>query len=109
MADRLNFEPVIFRGCTGTEMIVLVKAAAAVWIPAGLLIMILLTPAIGMGVLLFGILGTVFFSATFFQRIKRGRPEFYYQIQVKKLTARYFWFRSPYIEYSGQWSLGRTE
>lgn len=109
MADRLNFEPVIFRGCTGSEMIVLVKIALVVWLPVGLLIMILAAPALGMGVMLFGALGTVFFSATAFQRIKRGRPEFYYQIKMKKLTSRHFGTKSPYIEHTGQWSLGRTE
>jgi conjugative transfer region protein (TIGR03750 family) len=38
LADRLNAEPVIFKGCSSSELGVLVGAAALVWLPFSLML-----------------------------------------------------------------------
>ena len=54
LADRLNAEPVIFKGCSSSELGMIVAVAALVWLPLSLLLAWLLG-AITMG---FGIVST---------------------------------------------------
>jgi len=59
------------------------------------------------GIIAFGILGTVFFGSTYFQHIKRGRPDNYYQhnmiLKLSHLGIR----KTQLINRDGSWSLGR--
>lgn len=110
LADRLNYEPVIFRGSTSTELLMILSAAAAFWLPFGFLIASLFgVPSMGVGVAAIGVLATVYYGSTGFQIIKRGRPDFYAQqrvaIQLQRLRLR----RSGFVLRSGTWDLGRTQ
>ena len=42
LADRLNVEPVIFKGCSSSELGALVGVAALVWLPGSLLLCVFL-------------------------------------------------------------------
>ena len=76
LADRLNAEPAIFKGCSSSELGVIVGVAALVWLPASLLLAGLMG-AVTMG---FGLAGVgVVATASLFQRLKRNRPDGYYQ------------------------------
>ena len=80
LADRLNQEPVIFRGSTNSELGMILICAVAFWLPVSFLIGALLGAVMmGLGISAMGILATVLFGSTVFQRIKRGRPDYYYQ------------------------------
>lgn len=110
LGDRLNAEPVIFRGSTSTELLVIFTGAVAFWIPVGLFIAIVIgkIPMV-LGIAAIGVLATVFFGSTLFQYLKRGRPDFYYQhrviIKLHKLGFR----KSRLILNTAAWSLGRDK
>ena len=80
LADRLNAEPAILKGCTSSELGTIVGLAIAVWLPLSLLLAWLLGAiTMGFGIADVGVVAAVVALATLFQRIKRGRPEGYYQ------------------------------
>lgn len=110
LADRLNQEPVIFRGSTNSELGMILLCAVAFWLPVSLLIAALLGAVMmGLGISALGVLATVFIGSTLFQRIKRGRPDHYYQqkllIYLQKTGLRL----SSLVLRGGYWDLGRTE
>lgn len=108
LAERLNDEPVIFRGCSSSELLMLLGMAAAVWIPGGGFLGAALGGAsMGLGLSAAGILGTVFVAATVLQRVKRGRPTGYYQQRIMLAMHRAGLRRLPVVMTSGSWDIGR--
>ena len=110
LADRLNVEPAIFRGCSSSELGIIVTLATLVWLPLSVLLAWSLGAAsMGLGLAGVAIVGTVVITASIFQRLKRGRPDGYYQqrfiIGLSSLGLR----RSPFIRRDGHWSLGRNK
>lgn len=109
LADRLNQEPVIFRGSTNSELGVILLCATLFWVPISLIIAALFGFVVmGLGISALGVLGTIYFGSTWFQRIKRGRPDFYYQhlliIKLNRMGLR----SSTLVTRQGVWDLGRT-
>lgn len=110
LADRLNAQPTIFRGCTSSELTVIAIFSAIVWIPVCLMV----ATALGNTVsgLTFGAIAigmTMFIVATLFQKIKRGRPEGYYQQLIEIAMDKYGLKKAPYIRETGYWSIGRDK
>ena len=109
LADRLNVEPAIFRGCSSSELGIIVTLAVLIWLP----ISVLLAWGLGAASMGLGIAGvivaTVVISASIFQRLKRGRPHGYYQqrfiIGLSTLGLR----SSPFINRNGSWTIGRSK
>jgi conjugative transfer region protein (TIGR03750 family) len=109
LADRLNAEPVIFKGCSSSELGMIVAVAALVWLPLSLLFAWLLGAiTMGFGIAGVGVVGTVVVCATLFQRIKRGRPEGYYQQRIRIRLHDLGLRHSPWVRRSGAWDIGRT-
>ena len=109
LADRLNVEPVIFKGCSSSELGLIVGVAALVWLPVSLLLAGLMgAVTMGFGLAGVGVVGTVIVMASLFQRLKRGRPDGYYQQQVSIWLADHGVRHSPFIRRSGAWDIGRT-
>ena len=109
LADRLNVEPTIFKGCSSSELGIIVSVAALVWLPASLLLAGLMgAVTMGFGLAGVGVVGTVIVMATLFQRLKRGRPDGYYQQHAGIWLADHGLRRSPFIRRSGAWDIGRT-
>ena len=109
LADRVNSEPVIFKGCSSSELGVIVAVAALVWLPLSLLIAGLLGAiTMGFGFAGVGIVATVVVAAEIFQRLKRNRPDGYYQqrfvIWLHDAGIR----RSVLIRRNGVWDIGRS-
>lgn len=107
--DRLNGEPVIFRGCSSSELTAIAGASAAAWLPLGLVVASAFgAPLMGVGAAGIAVLATVFVMASLFQRLKRGRPEGHYQqwlaIVLESIGVR----KSGFIRRSGTWDVGRT-
>ena len=109
LADRLNAEPAIFKGCSSSELGVIVGVAALVWLPVSLVLAGLMgAVTMGFGLAGVGVVATVVVTATLFQRLKRNRPDGYYQqrfviwLQDKGLR------RSALVRRSGSWDIGRT-
>ena len=109
LADRLNVEPVIFKGCSSSELGVIVGVAALVWLPVSLLLAGLMgAVTMGFGLAGIGVVGTVIVMASVFQRLKRGRPDGYYQQHVSIWFSDHGLRRAPFIRRSGAWDIGRT-
>lgn len=109
LADRLNAEPAIFRGCSSSELGMIVGVAVLVWLPLSLLLAWLLGAiTMGFGIAGVGVVATVVVCATLFQRIKRGRPEGYYQQRIRIRLHDLGLRRSPWVRRSGAWDIGRT-
>ena len=109
LADRLNVEPVIFRGCSSSELGVIVGVAALFWLPVSLVLAGLMgAVTMGFGLAGVGVVVTVVAMATLFQRLKRNRPDGYYQqrfvIWLHDKGVR----RSQFVRRSGSWDIGRT-
>jgi conjugative transfer region protein (TIGR03750 family) len=111
LASRLDSEPNIFRGCSSSELLAIVAIAIAVWFPINTIVASMLgAVTMGIGATALGVLLTVLVMATLFQRIKRGRPDGYYQHLVSYRLNRLgiTIFRFPFVSRSGVWDLGRT-
>lgn len=109
LADRLNAEPAIFKGCASSELGIIVGVAALVWLPVSLIVAGLAgAVTMGFGLAGVGIVATVLLMASLFQRLKRNRPDGYYQQRlVLWLDDKGLW-RSPVVRRSGDWDIGRT-
>lgn len=109
LAARLDTEPVIFRGCSSSELGLIVGVSAAVWLPLSLLLAGLLGAlTMGAGIAVVGVLATAFVMATVFQRLKRGRPDGYYQQRLRLKLEDLGLRRSGFIRRNGAWDIGRT-
>lgn len=110
LAARLDTEPVIFRGCSSSELGLIVGVSAAVWLPLSLLLAGLLGAlTMGAGIAMLGVLATAFVMATVFQRLKRGRPDGYYQQRLRLKLEDFGLHRSGFIRRTGAWDIGRTD
>ena len=108
LADRLNVEPAIFKGCSSSELGIIVGVAALVWLPVSLLLAGLMgAVTMGFGLAGVGVVGTVIVMASVFQRLKRGRPDGYYQQLVMTQLHDRGLYRSRLVRRSGAWDLGR--
>ena len=109
LADRLNAEPAIFRGCSSSELGMMAGVAIVVWLPLGFLLAWLMRAAtMGFGIAGVGVVGSVVILATLFQRIKRNRPEGYYQQWLRMRLHLLGLGRAPWVLRSGIWDIGRT-
>ena len=109
-ADRLNVEPTIFKGCSSSELGVIVTLAVIIWLPLSVLLAWALgAPSMGLGVAGIAIVLTVVMTAAVFQRVKRGRPDGYYQQRFVIGLSRLGLRRSPFIRRNGYWAIGRTQ
>ena len=109
LAERLNAEPAIFRGCTSSELGVIVVLAIAFWLPCSAIIAWLLgAPSMGLGLAGAATVLSVVIAATVLQRLKRGRPEAYYRHRLALWLGERGLIQCPFITRQGDWSLGRT-
>jgi conjugative transfer region protein (TIGR03750 family) len=110
LADRLNQEPVIFRGSTNSELGIILLCAIVFWVPFGFIVGALFGAVVmGLGISSLGVLITIVVGSTVFQRIKRGKPDNYYQHQVIIKLDQLKLRKSSLVLTSGNWGLGRTE
>ena len=110
LADRLNVEPAIFKGCSSSELGVIVTLAIIICLPLSVLLAWGLgAPSMGLGIAAFTIVLTVAITAAVFQRVKRGRPDGYYQQQFIIALSRVGLRRSPFIRRNGSWGMGRSQ
>ncbi len=109
LADRLNLEPLIFRGSSSSELVMILMVATAFWFPVTMLIAFFYgVPLMGLGAGGLCILATIVIGSTVFQRIKRDRPDYYYQHLLLTQAQRFGFMRRVLIRESGYWDLGRT-
>ena len=106
----MNEEPSIFKGCSTTELLVIVVVATAFWLPVCLIVGLLFGAiAMGLGATGVCVVTSVVLGAGFFQKLKAGRPDGYYQQQLRIFLAEKKLLSSPLVIRSGPWSLGRND
>jgi conjugative transfer region protein (TIGR03750 family) len=109
LADRLNAEPAIFKGCSSSELGAIVVLAGLVWLPVSLILAALAgVVTMGFGLAGLGIVATVLLMASLFQRLKRNRPDGYYQQRLVLWLDDRGLRRAPFVRRSGSWDVGRT-
>lgn len=109
LADRLNTEPAIFKGCSSSELGIIVAIAIVFWLPLSLLLAWLLGAiTMGFGLAGVGVVITVIVSATLFQRVKRDRPDGYYQQRIRIFLEDWHLIKTPWVRRAGVWDIGRT-
>ena len=87
----------------------IVSISGLVWLPLSLLLAWLLgAVTMGFGFAGVGVVVTVVACSTIFQRIKRGRPEGYYQQQIQIRLHDVGLRRSPWVRRTCAWDIGRT-
>ena len=114
LADRLNNEPPIFRGLSNSELGMILKVGALFWVPTCLIVATILGKTMmGMGAAMVMLLITILVSGSLFQRIKRGRPDYYYQhylmLRDVFLRLKINTKSQRVIRYTGTWGVGRTD
>lgn len=110
LAGRMNAEPAIFKGCSSSELGLIVGVAIVIWLPLSLLLAWMLGAiTMGFGLAGVGVVATVAVMATLFQRIKRGRPDGYYQHWLRIRLQATGLYRTPWVLRSGSWDIGRTQ
>ncbi len=106
-AHRIDREPVLFLGCTGTEIFVLVILGALAGALIGLVIAIItswwfvILPTLFLGAFL-----GVYKGGKVFQQKKEGKPEGYYTRFILAALSDRGWLK-VFIMRSGFWSLRR--
>lgn len=109
LADRLNSQPSIFRGCSSAELGAIAGIAGAIWVPVCVIVAGMLGNfAIGfsIGGIMIGL--TVVVMATIFQKIKRNRPDAYYQHLLACFLEDIGIWKSRFIRRTGYWGVGRS-
>ena len=105
---RLNAEPPIFRGCSLSELMLLVTIGGLSIVPCSVIVCGLagyLMMGAGIGLLL--VIGWVVLGATVLQKLKRGRPLGFYQLRLRLWMEDLQIRHSPFIRQSQVWDIGR--
>lgn len=105
---RLNAEPCIYKGCSLSELMLLVTAGGAILVPTSVIVCGLLgyvMMGVGIGLLL--IIAWVVTGATVLQKLKRGRPLGFYQLRLRLWLEDWHLLRSSFIRQSQVWDVGR--
>ena len=109
MTELLDKEPVLFRGCSLSELTFMSISAILVCVPGSLLVAALLgSVTMGFGVGGIAAVLTVIVGSSVYRRMKNNRPEGYFQLKVHFFLAKYGLVRTPFITRSGVWDLGRS-
>ncbi len=109
LPNRLNFDAVIFCGCTFKEMqiIAIISLVTCILLLATITEVLFGMLLIGVGLAFPACVGMVWILAIIFQKAKQGKPKgyvkqkFYLWLEDKGILT------SPYVRSSGKWSVGR--
>ena len=108
LADRLNNEPLMFRGLTNTEFGLFIRYGAMVWTPICLVVAWMFEMTIlGLPAAMAMILLTIVVGGKYLQVVKRGRPDFYYQHRAA-LRSKTNTDNDDFLIYTGVWGIGRV-
>ncbi|HNP34337.1 MAG TPA: TIGR03750 family conjugal transfer protein [Woeseiaceae bacterium] len=109
LPEHLNAEPPIFKGCTSSELIALAFLSLGAWVPLGFFVAWLFHALpMTLGLIGVGAVSTILIASTVLQRLKRNRPEGYYQLAVRVWLHDRGLRRAPIVRRSGLWDLGRA-
>ncbi len=108
LGERLNGEPVVFRGYTDSELLLAVAVSSGFWFPVAAAVGFAAGSAsMGLGFAMIAIIGSVAGGATLYQKWKRGRPEHYLQQRVQLWLASAGLVKTRLVRHRGVMGLGR--
>lgn len=108
--ERINNEPVIFRGLSSSELQTGLIVTVVTLLPICALIGYLLDRLlVGFGMIGILTMISLLFMGTVFQRIKRGRPDGFYQQRTSIVLSQLGFSANKAVKYNGRWSNGRTD
>jgi len=109
LPDRLNAEPVVFRGLTNREIIGLAGFGLLLWMPVCAFIGFLLGNAVlGMPMGVVVMLLQVYIASIFLTRFKRGRPDNFHMDALAVWLQQKGIKSSGLLLYSGPWDVVRV-
>jgi conjugative transfer region protein (TIGR03750 family) len=109
LPDRLNGEPVVYRGLTSSELGFLAAGSIAFWLPICLVVSTLSGFfMMGFGAAALFALATVWVTSGWLQAMKRGRPSGFHILQLELLLHDLKLRHTPYIRRSGPWDIRRS-
>jgi len=108
LAERLNTEPPVSRGCSVIEILACLAGAVGLWLPlSGVLGWWQGAFQLGLAGGVIAIVLTMAVVPAILQRMKRDRPHGYYQHWFAVHCHDWRLWRCPYLLTSGRWDLGR--
>lgn len=108
LGERLNNEPVVFRGYTDSELLMAIAVSAGVWFPAALVLGFLAgSVSMALGFAMLAVIGSIVGGASLYQKWKRGRPDYYLQQRVRIWLADAGFIKTRLVRHHGVMSLGR--
>ncbi len=110
LGERLNDEPVIFRGYTDSEFVLSMALAGGACLPAGIAAGLALgSVSMGIGGAMMAAIGLVVLGASAYQNWKRGRPAFWLQQRAALSLAGAGLARPRMLRRRGAMGLGRED
>ncbi len=110
VASNVNEEAVVFRGASTGELMSIATVSSVVIIPVFILVGLMIgRTTIMLSLSLVAIFIAIFALATLMQRVKRGRPDGYYQQKLILFKKRTGMGQSHFIQEHGVMSTLRTK
>ena len=108
--DRLIAEPVVFRGLTDSEVVMLMAVGVVFWIPVSVLLLWPLGFALfGVGVGLGLAIVTLLVAGKWLTRIKRKMPDGLHVVYLKHTLQRRGLMSFGYLHRTGHWDIRRRD
>lgn len=109
LPDRLNADPVVFRGMTNREVLFLAGSGLAIWMPISFLIAWLVGfPVFGLAGGLVLMIAQIWFASLYLMRAKRGKPEGYHLEAILIALQKFGVANCGATLYSGPWDIVRS-
>ena len=108
LTDRANREPAILRGLTSSEAQLAIFIVMPIYTVVGLVV-VFVTKIWALGVLIASLapMLTVWVVAGWLAKVKRNKPDYYYQHRFKLWLAKNGLKKSRFIDHDGFWETGR--
>jgi conjugative transfer region protein (TIGR03750 family) len=111
LAHRLNFDAVVFCGCTMKEMqaIGLISLSSCILVLGTLMKALIDLFLVGVGLAFPAAVGLSWVVAHLFQRVKQGKPKGYWKQRLLLAFDDMGIMPPLYVRRSGYWSVGRNK
>jgi conjugative transfer region protein (TIGR03750 family) len=108
LTDRANREPAILRGLTSSEAQLAIYIVMPIYTAIGLVVAVV-TRICALGVLIASLapMLTVWALAGWLAKVKRNKPDYYYQHRFNFWLAKNGLRKSRFIDHDGFWETGR--
>lgn len=109
LTDRANREPAILRGLTSSEAQLAIYIVMPIYTAIGLVVAVV-TRIWALGVLIASLapMLTVWALAGWLAKVKRNKPDYYYQHRFNFWLAKNGLRKSRFIDHDGHWETGRS-